>query len=665
MVGPDAWLLSRIFPGVPALWVGMRLLALAGAATLLSAFAPVGVMATALRRDPDAAPSTFSPLAGTALAIAVLHAGLSPVAGRLGPLGQVAYLVALFVPALLLAWPASSSGRSDARGPWSREVVAVTVVIAVWIALRLATDLGSPRVADAVDAWRGWIDDLTFVAQKKNLLINLYDPHLPGVGAALLVFHGVPIFQAEILPLTFRTVQLLQIGWVAASAAGLAALVWMVVGPGVSAVAAAMFLFSPYMRFLTLFPGPFLAGPLYVTPVAAFALLAWRRRSDAALAAMGAAAGIAVTFPSAIPIVGVIVALALWSLRDEWRARWVGMVASLAGFLAAVVPALSEVLVPSQLGSHFRWDGLVSIIDASLIGQLGLRGLPPAWQNVEPRPFDAVAAALLGPFAHPRLAVRLWGDAIFDPVGGALIAVGIATCVRRARHSALAGILLLMLLASLSPAFVSPVDVVDITHAVALPVPAVLLAAIGFVVVVAAVPRATARATAWATAVGTLVVALGGTWLFDVVTPRVVGASAYGVMFQALRPELAERAVALTYGAGFVRPTKTLFAGPITAFGGPRPVGYLEYDGGELPADGLAAEGKDLVFWSHGFDQDVAVRTAVCAQWPGATLYEIWDVGHISRVYAARIGARPWEPELPADRWRAAPCPPSTDPAAG
>jgi hypothetical protein len=151
-------------------------------------------------------------------------------------------------------------------------------------------------------------------------------------------------------------------------------------------------------------------------------------------------------------------------------------------------------------------------------------------------------------------------------------------------------------------------------------------------------------------------VALGGSLLFDVVNPRILGASSFGIMFQVVPRAALDRVVALSYGGGFVRPTKTLYAGAAVTFTGPRPVGYLEWDGGPLPAAELAAEGKDLLFWSHGFDRDVAVADAICRQWPQAVLYEIWDRARLSRVRAARIGPAPWQPHDADGRWRSWDC---------
>src|SRR5206468_2262107 len=85
------------------------------------------------------------------------------------------------------------------------------------------------------------------------------------------------------------------------------------------------------------------------------------------------------------------------------------------------------------------------------------------------------------------------------------------------------------------------------------------------------------------------------------------------------------------------------------------PVGYLEYDGGELPASGLAAEGKDLLFWSHGYDLDMDVTGAICRQWPDAAFYEILDRARIGRLHGALLGGAPWWPRVADARCRASP----------
>jgi hypothetical protein len=262
---------------------------------------------------------------------------------------------------------------------------------------------------------------------------------------------------------------------------------------------------------------------------------------------------------------------------------------------------------------------------------------------------------VLAPFAHPRIGIRLWGDAIFEPLGAALIAIGIVACVRAARRSSAARVLLAFFGAALCPAFVSPVDVVDIVHAVAIPVPAALLAAAGFAVIQRRL-KWRGRRRRGAVAIATTAICVGGTVLFDVVNPRILSGSSHGIMFRALRVEDADRVVVLDYAKKLGPDVRWLMTGPVTAFAGPRPVGFFEYAGGPLPQEALAEERKDLLFWSPGLEDDLSVTRAVCAQWPESMLYEIWDEARLGRVYAAGVDARKWEPRAPRDRWRSWRC---------
>jgi hypothetical protein len=189
---------------------------------------------------------------------------------------------------------------------------------------------------------------------------------------------------------------------------------------------------------------------------------------------------------------------------------------------------------------------------------------------------------------------------------------------------------------------------------VVLPVPAALLAAAGF----AAVQERLRWNGGWgrrAAVAAAAAIGLGGTVLFDVVNPRILSASSLGIMFRVLRPEAADRVVVVDYPKD--APGKNwFFAELIATYAGKRPVGYVEYGGGRFLVPELAAEGKDLVFWSSGLEQDRKITRAVCTQSPGATLYEIWDEARLGRAYAARTGHLDWEPSAPTDRWRSWQC---------
>jgi hypothetical protein len=645
---PDAGIVARLFPGVPPWWVVMRLVALAAMTAMLSGVRlPIG---DALRPHGPAAASRLRPLA---LAVALLHAGSAPWASRLGPAGQVAYLAMLGVPALLLASTREATGAPRGRRrPW--RAVPVATVIVVWIAARLATDLGSLRVADVVDGWRGFVDIVRFASRGKNLVTDLFDPELPGVGAAMLVFHGLPLYRAGLAPATFQAVQVCQIVWLAVAAAGLGWLTRLVVGPRVAVVAVAALLFAPYTRFVAVFPGPFLVGPLYGTAIALAAVLACRHRSEAAVAALGACAGIAVAYPGLLPTVAFFVAVTAWRLRGSRRSMGFGIAAGLASFAATVVPALANVLTPGRMLQHFRPHGAVALLEPALLGQLPVGAFEQARASMVARPLDVVVGALLEPFANARTSIRLWGDAIFDPITAAAIAIGLVACVRAVRRSPNARLLLGFFAAALCPAFVSPVDRVDVVHAVVLPVPAALLAALGVATLRSALRSAGRHARA--TLVAAVLVCGGGTLLFDVVNPKILGASSVGIAIRSVAPPDAARVVVLDYPRASSVDVRWLYTGAMTAYAGARPIGFLELPRAFAPSE-LAAEGKDLLFWSPGLERDLAVSKLVCAQWPSAVVYELADDAGLGHVHGARLGEVDWTPRRPLATWRSARCP--------
>jgi hypothetical protein len=219
----------------------------------------------------------------------------------------------------------------------------------------------------------------------------------------------------------------------------------------------------------------------------------------------------------------------------------------------------------------------------------------------------------------------------------------VIACVRAARREGGARLVLVLLLATLAPAFVSPVDIVDIVHAAAIPVPVALFAAAGFRHLVGALPdgrRVPALAELAATAC-----AVGGMLLFDVAGPRVLGSSATRLAVQAVDPADAGRAVVLDHPTRYGIDARWAFVGPIAALGGTRPLGYLRWDGAP-PVSDLAADGRTLLFWSPGLEADLGVSATVCRAWPDATLLTFSDAAGRSSVLAARVAGPAWQPRL-------------------
>ncbi|MBY0276704.1 hypothetical protein K2Z84_15290, partial [Candidatus Binatia bacterium] len=566
-----------------------------------------------------------------------------PFAGALGPAAQLAYLVALALPALLLALPSAVLTATPATSASWREHAAPLVVVVAWLALCAARDVGSARTMDVVDGWRAIVAVHAHVARGGNVLTDLLDQDLPGLGALAMAFLGVPLFQATGTPATIPAMQLVQLAWIALTGLGIAALARTLVDPRVAAIAVAAFLFAPYVRFAGMLPGPFVVGPLYVVAIALCVVAVWRRRSEAALAALGALAGAALTMPGVIPAAGSLTLVALWRVRREWRETWIGLAAFGATFLAVVIPAASNVIRPERMGQHFGSHGIAALLDGALLGQLPVGTYAAARASQVQRPLEIVLGALLEPFANPRLSIRLWTDAIFDPLTALLFGLGVIACVRAARREGGARLVLVLLLATLAPAFVSPVDIVDIVHAAAIPVPVALFAAAGFRHLVGALPdgrRVPALAELAATAC-----AVGGMLLFDVAGPRVLGSSATRLAVQAVDPADAGRAVVLDHPTRYGIDARWAFVGPIAALGGTRPLGYLRWDGAP-PVSDLAADGRTLLFWSPGLEADLGVSATVCRAWPDATLLTFSDAAGRSSVLAARVAGPAWQPRL-------------------
>jgi hypothetical protein len=282
-----------------------------------------------------------------------------------------------------------------------------------------------------------------------------------------------------------------------------------------------------------------------------------------------------------------------------------------------------------------------------MVGQRTPLDVPELWTAGRPGPLDVPIGALLAPFAIPRQAIRLWGDALLDPLGGALAAVGIAVAARRVARDGEARLRLLALAAALGPAFLSSYDRPSLMRLLGAPVVLALFAASGF----EALRRLLgARRPALAAACATGAIALGGTLVFDVVNPRILRSSWLAIALESLEARHASRprAAMLTYGGEL--DLSWLHVDVIAAQVPREPVATLRFES----EDGLArAEraGVGLLFWSPALERDQGVRAVVCARWPGARIYTISDRARLSTALAARLGDTDWEPAVAAARW--------------
>lgn len=643
---------GRLFPGVPAWWIVVRLAALASGTALWVYLARSALVPQNPSRQETACAVPTGWRAQTAVGWASALVILSPWAEAFTVSLQLTFVATLLVPSLLLQ-------RLDLRSATYRMraqlhlLVPAALVVSVWIGSFLVFDFGSLEAAIAVDQWRGFVDALKFAAEGKNFLTDRYDPEFPGLGAVPFLIQAVPLWALNLVPPSLASMQLAHMATAAFSAGALAFLVVGRFGPLAAAVAAAGFLFSPYMHFITTAPTPFLFGPLLTLLL----LACWHcfrgSRSQAPLAAAGPVAGLAATHPGLIPIVGFFGLLFLLRLRHTWKSYWVGLACATAGLFAVLVPALPKVFTLADMAQLFGFHGNAAWLDLTLLGQRTILLMAEGRLEDVRNWSDIAVGAFLAPLAHSRLHIRLWGDTIFDPLTSVLFSAGVVTALLTVRRNREARETLGLLLAALAPAFTSPVDRVDIVHAVALPVPVALLAAQGFAVMSSGLlPR---HAMWFGAALATLS-CFGGTTLTHGVNPRILSASSVALAFESLRSEDGSRVVLLDYPADFSIDVRWLYVGPLSAFGWQRPVGYLRIAEGSVPWEELVANGKDLLMWSPGVEEDFRLTQSLCTEGLHVTLFRVQDRAQLGHVWIARLSSTPWSPNLEKRRWHTVKC---------
>jgi len=603
-------------PPAPAAATTLRLLALAGAALLLSRPLAPG---DPPRTEPAKRPAAILRLA--ALGVAVAHAAIAPYATSLSVAGQVAYLACLFVPAVLLT---TTRPHPHVTRQWLSRLGPAAFMVVLWVSLRLVVDAHSMRAAHVIDTWRTSLGVTTFLDGPGNYVTDGIDPEMPGIPATPLFVLGLPLVQAGLVPLSFDAIRLMHLLSLAVTAAAVGMAARRLLGSGAT-VAVAVFLFAPLVRSVALSAGPYAVASTYAVMVVLCATATWRRGSEAALAALGSACGLAIVHPGLAPtaIVGAVIGAA--SLRGRRSSMpWTVIATAIASFAAAALPHGPAALARTLDLARSALDGHAT----STMGEV-----------------------LLSPFVVARAPGRLWGDTLFDPVGATLLATGLVSCVRSLPRTPAAAILLLFVAAALLPALAANGDHPVLLRSFVLPVPGALLAAAGFQALRQACGERFTFRHGLAVAAA---VSATGTVVFDVVNPRILGTSALTLMFRAVDEDSARRTVLVDDASELGPDVRTLDRGPMTAIDGERPIAYLRYGNGSLPD--LAASGQDLLFWSPEVERTVQVTDVVCSQWPDATLYRIGDEAHEGTVHAARIGAVPWQPPHEAGAWRANRC---------
>lgn len=642
----DDALLVRLFPYLPPWWVSLRLLALATGAGLLVWAARVRPLRPLSAPLPAAEPSRRGHQ--VALAIAVLPLLSLPWLSVFPAWAQSAYLLVLWVPGLVLArtTPRLASGT----GRWSAPLVGSCGLVAVWLAVRLWVSWSSPRAADVVDMWRTYEGMAKMWSEGGNFLAQSFGRELVGINASPYFMQGLPLLQLLGIPPQFAWVQVANGLWFAAAAVGVALLADRCIGRGAAVVATATYCFSPYILLGPLNPTPMFVGPVFA--VLPPLLLLWheRRGSRAAPALFGPATGLAMSHPALAGLTGAWIVLALWMVLRRRPVSRVAIACGICGFLAALLPSLPG---PATLGQmvdlYAQSRGQVPVLEETVLAQVSAEvGNRAGWEKSrQPPALDVPLAVALAPFVVSRTSIRLIGDAILDPLGAVLVAVGLLACLR-AGGVALG--LPLLLVASMGMAVVSSTDHPSLLRFYGAPIPLALLAGVGFVHVRASLGL---RHRNWPVVVAGLI-AVGGTILFDVVNPRLLRASAAGLTLRALAPADLPRALYLTnreespfwrseylmMRALAATPIETAMAEATTVEVGPR---------------NFTLDGR-IVLWSPALEAQLDVTRRLCGAWADGSVYEIYDAARLSRLFGFTVAGNEWTPGLPQSQWRAQPC---------
>jgi len=672
--GAETPALERLFPHVPEWWILVRLLALAAGAALVAATAEGSTRAVPVIR-----PAVDAGIPGwafrAALAAAAIQLASLPLLRHLPSPLKSAYLLWIFVPpGILLVGRElrrrAAHGSGGRPAPWWWWTIAV---VGAWIPLRLVASWHSPPAADCVDMFRtlgGLVrlatTDTDFLRESMGVTEGVGDIEVVGVNAVQLFFEGLPLLRLFSHTPCLWWMQVMNVFWIGLAGVAIGVVAQRLVAGVTAPVAVAAFLFSPFMLMAQILPIPTVCLPLAVLLVL-LPLLVRRTGSPIALAAFGAIAGLTATLPSLTLMTGLACLVVAW----RW---WTGpplsrpaLVTAMLSFVAFSTPNLPS---PEALSAAYDWYVLkhwpMSIGEMTLQGQLSPS--EASWTTVDPPSrFLLIASTLLSPFATPRNSLRIWGDLVYEPFSAALGAVGILVCLRGVGRDWTSRYLLACLAMALAPGFVSSYDRPSLTRVYGATVPLAIFAAIGMRSMLAAARSSAARRRGAVAA--SLVIGASGLVVFDVVNPRILSASTFGLLMRSVDAAWIERVAMLTTNERALNPPDVSdrdklwhgdwlrryhpYIDDLARCAPRRPVPIIPIE--QAPR----LDPYDVVFWHPALDQTIQItEREICRRWPDATLFTIWDQAHLSRVHAAQIRGDGWQPTVPADQWETTRCPP-------
>lgn len=651
----DAGLLERLFPSVPGDWVIRRLLCILAAALCLAGRGAANLFATPpLPAVPPAVVAVDARRLHAALICAAVHVAAFPTLWFLNQPLQLLYIAWLAVPTLILLDGQRIASWWQQR--W-RPLLLLSSLAVVWLGLRLGPSWRSPRIADLVDDWRAMrLLELAF-EPTFNLLI---DRTMSGAGTSFhFIIQGAGWGQWLGFGPSFAAVQIAQFAGLAVAGVVIGWIALKLFGTAAAAVATTSFLFSPFALMLLLTPLPAQYGPLMSGGLMLLLLSVRFHGSVTALTAFGALAGVAMTWHGSVLIAAMLTPVTVWTAWYDWRLPRKALLVALGSFTAAMASAIPDLidipnLVTGYAHSRAQWVGH----EMAGYGQVSRLTSQYLVEAATVFPFDIPLSALLSPLATPRTPMRLAGDTLFDGLSTCFFACGLLFSLLASRRSWAARLMIAALILGLLPLSFASTDRISLNRFLGATVPVSLLAGAGFEMLRRYLGRASTAGAIGQKLIPPVVVAAvaaGGIALFDHVNPRLLYSSWGTVAFAAMGNDGETHRAVL-----FDHPKPTTF-----------PYGYLPdlvravaperaqvvvfEPGGE--ADPLAQhDGTEAYLWNPALEEDEAVSQVLCARWPDASLFVIYDVARQSRAFAATPPGSTWQPHGPPAQWSRVAC---------
>ncbi len=622
----DAALAARLFPGVPASWILLRLVVTVAAIAATARLAFAAAWNWPERPHPAAAEAAPSFVVPVALGLALGHAALWPWVRQAPLLLQGTWTLASVLPVLPLAFGAQRRGERDLVPGLQR--FAWLAPVALWFVWRVLLAPDRLRLADTVDTWLG-LERARTVAEGAVGLFG--DAFLAGAPNTYMVLEGVPFFSLFGAVPTATSMTVVHGLWWAMAAALLGDVVGRRSGGILGCLAAAALLFSPFALHTNVSMLPIFLGPL---ATASFVWLIDRRLRDGSLwplALAGPLVGLSLGVPALVPIAGIATLTFLWDLRARER-RLRALAIFLLPLLSLAWPAVpNAATVGRMVADYTTGSGVWVILERALMGQVAPAYVVEGWHAGAAPLLDVPLAALLSPWLAARTPMRAWGDNLYDPLTAVAFAVGLLLALRESRRRPEAAWLVAALALVMAPGLLSSYDRPSHTRMLCAPVLWAIFAAAGIDALsrlVAERPRARAL-VAWTLVAGVLAVGL-----FDVADARRLERSFLSV---AIETAAATNAPALVVRHGQPGDLSWLHFDRIAEALAPPNLALVD---AREAAAALAVPGA--LFVSPGLEQAEGVVGALCRQVPEATVLVVEDVTGHSRALVVTGAPGQW-----------------------